>query len=208
MKSCLLIITAVLSFSAKADVDPSAYRGIVIREGHGARFRPLLPVDVQYRLNDKGYEVLQRVDHIHLTYHVWTEDGTAKAHKDYLPLEERNRHKFVWANQPYAQSRDHWGDHLKVGGHPDNWNGIQTYINDDDRDKYPNGSKKYFYVVLAYPWLEMSGRWCKEGFWNMSFGCSDYERSERREHLSEWADVLKFHNTPNQIKFAIYIEQH
>ena len=204
----IMTTTTILSFSTKAELDSSAYTSITIREGHEARFRPLLPMDeIRYRLNDSGFDHFSRVDHIRLTYHVWTEDGTAKAGKDYLALEEKNRHKFIWTNQPLAQSRDHWEDHLRLVDYPDNWNGLRTYINDEDRDKYPNGSKKYFYVVLAYPWLEMTGRECTK--WNIFIfnTCDNWRHRSSHNHPWNW-DLLASHNTPRVIKFVVYIEQH
>ena len=214
LKLCISIMamTTILSFSTKAEVDPSAYRGIIIREGDNAGFLPQFPRKngVQYWLNQEGYSTFARVDHIYLTYQVWTKDGTAKAGKDYQALEEKDRHSVVWDNQPYAQDRGKWDFWLKVGGKGSRIH-LRTYVNDSDRDAaYPNGSMKYFYVILAYPWLEMNGKWCKHKITigGKIVGCDTWTTSSTANHPKNWTSIQDDHGTPKRIKYVVYIEQH
>ena len=179
-------------------------RGYIVRTSNILKLDLRLD-PIRYRLTPA--QSRWTIEKLELTYYVRTEDGTAKAGRDYGAV--TGDHPRKWTSYPGKVGRDSSGN-LYNASFPNNQNvniGIRTktfkYCNNpgyDEAAKY-DGKLKYFYVVLERPYLRMDlGDGPATGAaWGYVY-----------DGAKPWDDgdfIERGHNTPREIRYIVFIEQ-
>ena len=193
------------------------HRTYIAERGGVTKILPRLGIMIRYQLKKLDHANFVNVDSLALTYHIKTEDGTAKAPRHYDSMDEAR----VWKSRPSAWE-GHSLDNLYIGRPPfKNESDIIFAMHKPSKNQTPcnhpeyeedatyEGKFRYFYVVLYNPWLEIHGDKCEGNFQGdiRNINCKNPKRMTDSGYVSNWEQSLVSHNTPREIRYLVLVKQ-
>lgn len=203
------------------DTDTVTYvnYGDTVDAGKTATIITRLYTDIKFQLtHDSEIRGWAWVDNLELLYHIKTEDGTAKAGKDYQAIDTHVSYRAY----PRSHSRDNSFNHLIIrdGGARNNQNrGVYPATNRvfsagniavDPAVAFGPKEAKYFYVTMYNPMLFMNRKYCSS---RVGSTCLYWKTNSWSGYLYEdnsWNGVIARNssiNAPKTIKQVVFIVQ-